>query len=541
MFVVTAKEMRELDRLTIEKHGVPSLALMERAGEAIAAALVERFGKAAKGGVLVVCGKGNNGGDGLVVARRLKKKSIPCAVVLLARKDELSPDAAENLRAYLKVKGTVVEAGANSLAPLRQRLKGKKLVVDAVLGTGLKEEVRGVYAEAIALINSSGLPVVAADVPSGLDSDSGKPLGASVKAKMTVALGYPKLGEVIYPGVSYAGELVVADIGIHPAAVEEVRPRAELLDEEEIGRLVPEREPDSHKGTYGHLLAVAGSRGKTGAAILACTAAIRAGAGLVTLAAARSLNDIFAAALVEVMTEPLRDNADEEIGTLSDHEWRRILEKKSAVLFGPGVGVNDSTRSALWWLLRNLETPLVIDADGLNLLAGDIERLGGAKSPPVLTPHPGEMARLIGADTAKVNSDRVGVARAFAEQHGCHVVLKGARTVIATPAGRVFINPTGNPGMASGGMGDVLGGILGGLLAQGFAIEDALKLGVFVHGFAGDRVAAAKGQIGLIASDVIEALPESFKKLAENKRQKAEGKVQNAKLKLQNGRKLRNF
>ncbi|MGH7768267.1 MAG: NAD(P)H-hydrate dehydratase, partial [Candidatus Binatia bacterium] len=355
----------------------------------------------------------------------------------------------------------------------------------------------------------------------GLDSDSGNPLGVAIEADMTVALGFPKLGEVIYPGVSYVGELVVADIGIHAAAVEEVRPRAELLDEKEIGRLVREREPDSHKGTYGHLLAVAGSRGKTGAAILACRAAMRAGAGLVTLAAARSLNDIFAAALIEVMTEPLRDNAHDEIGEigiLSDQEWRRILEKKSAVLFGPGVGVNDSTRSALWWLLRNLETPLVIDADGLNLLAGDIGRLGGAKSAPVLTPHPGEMARLIGADTARVNSDRVGVARAFAERHGCYVVLKGARTVIATPAGRVFINPTGNPGMASGGMGDVLAGVLGGLLAQGFAIEDALKLGVFAHGFAGDRVASVKGQIGMIASDVIEALPQALKQLKESAR-----------------------
>jgi NAD(P)H-hydrate epimerase len=521
MIIVTAKEMREMDRLTIEKHGVPSLALMERAGEAIAEALIKRFGKEAKGGVLVVCGKGNNGGDGLVAARRLKKKSIPCEVVLLARKEELSPDAAENLRAYFRTKGTVFEAGNDSLALLGQRLKGKKLVVDAILGTGLKEEVRGIYAEAIARLNDSGLPVVAADVPSGLDSDRGLPLGDAIKAEMTVALGFAKLGEVSYPGVSYVGELVVADIGIHPGAVEEVRPRAELLEDEKVGRLVPDREPDSHKGSYGHLLAVAGSRGKTGAATLACRAAMRAGAGLVTLAAARSLNDIFAASLIEVMTEPLRDNADEEIGILGDHEWRRILEKKSAVLFGPGVGVNDSTRSALWWLLKNLEKPLVIDADGLSLMAGDVDRLSGAKRAPVLTPHPGEMARLLGEDTSKVNRDRVETARAFAERRRCYLVLKGARTVIATPAGRVFINPTGNAGMASGGMGDVLAGILGALLAQGIAVEDALKLGVFVHGFAGDRVAADKGQIGLIASDVIEALPKSFEDLSALSRQRS--------------------
>jgi NAD(P)H-hydrate epimerase len=220
------------------------------------------------------------------------------------------------------------------------------------------------------------------------------------------------------------------------------------------------------------------------------------------------------------MTELLAENANEEIVAPSDQEWRRLLERKTAVVFGPGVGVNDSTRTALWWLLRNLDMPLVIDADALSLVAGDIRRLAGAKRPPVLTPHPGEMARLIGADTAAVNGDRVGVARSFAEEHRCYLVLKGARTVIATPEGRIFINPTGNPGMASGGMGDVLAGILGGLLAQGFRMEDALKLGVYVHGFAGDRAAMVKGQMGLIASDIVDALPESLKELKEGARRR---------------------
>jgi NAD(P)H-hydrate epimerase len=514
MLVVTSKEMRELDRLTIQKYGVPSLTLMERAGEAVTEALLKSFGKIARGGVLVVAGKGNNGGDGFVVARRLKKKRIPCEVVLLGRKEELSPDATVNLRRYLKVKGKVVEANRDAIGVLTGRLKGKKLIVDAIFGTGLKEEVRGVYAEAIAAINASGLPVVAVDVPSGLDADTGKPLGAAIKAELTVALGYPKVGEVIYPGLSYVGELAVADIGIHAEAVQEVRLQTELLEDADISWLVPEREPDSHKGTYGHLLVVAGSRGKTGAAILACKAGMRAGAGLVTLASSRSLNGIFAASLMEAMTEPLKDNADEEIAPPSDQEWRKLLDKKSALVFGPGIGVNESTRAALWWLLRNLELPWVLDADGLGLLAGNVARLRSAKRPPVLTPHPGEMARLIGADTAAVNNDRVGVARSFAREQRCYVVLKGARTVIATPGGKAFINPTGNPGMASGGMGDVLAGILGGLLAQGFKTEEALKLGVFLHGFVGDRVAALKGEMGLIASDVIEGLPEGLKKLA---------------------------
>jgi NAD(P)H-hydrate epimerase len=278
--------------------------------------------------------------------------------------------------------------------------------------------------------------------------------------------------------------------------------------------MVPRRESDTHKGDYGHVIVFAGSRGKTGAAILACRAAMRSGAGLVTLAAPRSLNPIFATALIEVMTEPLRDNADEEMEPLSDHEWRRLLARKNALLFGPGIGVNDGSQTALRWLLHDLDLPWVIDADGLNLLTRELGRLRHAKTTPILTPHPGEMARLVGKESTAVNGDRVGIARAFAAEHRCHLVLKGARTVIATAEGEVFINPTGNPGMASGGMGDVLAGILAALLGQGFSAQDAMRLGIYLHGFVADRVAAAKGQIGLIATDVIDGLPSGLSALA---------------------------
>ena len=514
MIVVTAAQMREMDRLTIEKYGVPSLKLMERAGEEITEAILENFRQAAKKGVLVVSGKGNNGGDGLVVARLLKKKRISCEVVLLARKGELSPDAAHNLGAYAKLKGRVTEITGESLGLLNERIRGKGLLVDAILGTGTKNAVRGPYGEAITLMNASEVPIVAVDIPSGLDTDSGAPLGVAIQAGMTVALAYPKLGEVIYPGLSYVGDLAVADIGIDCRAVEEVSPYIELLEREGIRRLVPVREPDTHKGTYGHLLVMAGSRGKTGAAILASRAAMRTGAGLVTLAAPRSLNDIFASSLVEVMTEPLRDNAAEEMEPLGDEDWRRLLERKNSLLFGPGIDVTDTTRSTLRWLLRNLEAPWVIDADGLNNLALEMDRLPSAKTPPILTPHPGEMARLIHKDTTTVNQDRVGIARSFAIDRHCHVVLKGARTVIATAEGKVFINPTGNPGMASGGMGDVLAGMLAALLGQGISPEDAMKLGVYLHGFVGDRMASEKGQIGLIASDIIEGLPSGMRTLS---------------------------
>ncbi len=525
MLVVTAQEMRQLDRLTIEKYGVPSLTLMERAGEGVVKALLDRFRTALKGGVLVVAGKGNNGGDGLVVARHLKKKRIPCEVVLLARKDDLSHDAAKNLRAYLKAKGKVIEATAESLPLLlRQMLKGKRLLVDAILGTGLKEEVRGLYADAIRIMEASGLPIVAVDIPSGLDADRGRPLGVSTRAQMTVTFGYPKLGQVAYPGRSFVGDLVVVDIGIHPKAVEEVVPQTGLLEEKDVRRLIPSREPDTHKGTYGHLLVMAGSRGMIGAAVLGCRAAMRVGAGLVTLAAPRALNDIFAGCLVESMTEPLGNPSEEDLQPLSDQDWARLLEKKSALLFGPGIGVKDGAKGVLWWLLRNLQIPWVIDADGLNNLAGEIGRLRNAKTPPVVTPHPGEMARLIGSDTDAVNRDRIGIARAFAREHRCYVVLKGARSVIATLEGKVFINPTGNAGMASGGMGDVLAGILSGLLAQGFRVEDALRLGVFLHGYVGDQVAATRGEMGIIASDVVEGLPNGIRELSRGRGQNAECK-----------------
>ena len=514
MIVVTSEQMREIDRLTIQKYGTPSLTLMERAGAGVVKAILDRFAEPASRGVLVVSGKGNNGGDGFVVGRLLREQGLSCDIALLANRNEISVDSAHNLEAYLTAGGKVVDIDPDCLALLKDSIAGKRLLVDAILGTGTKNEIRGIYADAIREMNGSKLPIVAIDIPSGLDADKGTPLGVCIQAAMTVALAYPKLGQVIHPAVGYVGELVVADIGIAPSAVTEVAPSAELLTLEQVSPLVPVRKPDSHKGTYGHVVVIAGSRGKTGAAILASRACMRAGAGLTTLAAPRSLNNVFASATVEVMTDPLRDTAEEEIESLTDDEWRRLLERKTVAVFGPGIGVTDCTRNNLRWLLRHLSIPWVIDADGLNNLALDIDRLRQARTAPILTPHPGEMGRLIGKDTLTVNEDRIGVARAFATKHRCYVVLKGARTVLATPAGKTSINPTGNPGMASGGMGDVLAGILAALLAQGLSSEEAMKLAVYLHGFVADRIAAERGMLGMIASDVIEGLPAGYRSLS---------------------------
>ena len=515
MRVVTAAEMRRLDQLTIETHGVPSLRLMERAGQGVVDVILKRWTHLAKRGVLVVAGKGNNGGDGLVIARLLHEREFPCEVACIARAEDLSPDAAANFERYRTVKGRFTEVRPEDLDNLRRRMQDKGLLVDALLGTGLRSPVEGFLADVVELMNASGLPIIAVDTPSGLDSDRGTPLGATIQAEVTVTFGFPKTGQVIYPGVVYSGDLVVADIGIHQQAVAEVASSAELLDPADVVWFLPRRADDSHKGSHGHLLVMAGSRGKTGAAVLGCRAAMRVGTGLVTLAAPRGLNEILAGALVESMTEPLGQPGEDKWPALAAADWHDLAERKSAVLFGPGVGVHDAAQTTLDTLLEHCGLPWLIDADGLNNLAADVSRLREARVPPVLTPHPGEMSRLTGLDTADVNGDRVGIARAFAAENRCHLVLKGARTVMATPEGQVSINPTGNSGMASGGMGDVLAGIVAGFLAQGVPPEDAVRLGVYLHGRTGDRVADDRGGVGLIASDLVEELPRAIKELAQ--------------------------
>ncbi len=515
MHVVTAEEMRRLDHLTIHTHGVPGLSLMERAGQSVVDVILKRWTQLAKRGVLVLAGKGNNGGDGLVIARLLRERDFPCEVACIARAEDVSPDAATNLQRYRSAGGRFTEVPPGDLETLRRRIHDKGLLVDALLGTGLRSPVEGFLADVVELMNASGVAIVAVDTPSGLDSDKGTPLGATIQAEVTVTLGYPKTGQVVHPGVVYCGDLVVADIGIHQEAVAEVKPSVELLDPADMVWLLPGRAEDTHKGSYGHLLVMAGSRGKTGAAVLACRGAMRVGTGLTTLAAPRGLNDILAGAMAEPMTEALGEPGAEQWPAVAEADWRALAERKSAVLFGPGVGVHASTQKTLDTLLEHCSLPLLIDADGLNNLAVDVSRLREARVPPVLTPHPGEMSRLTGLDTAEVNGDRVGIARAFAADHRCHLVLKGARTVMAAPDGRVSINPTGNPGMATGGMGDVLSGIVAGFLAQGLAPEDAVRLGVYLHGRTGDRVAEDRGMVGLIASDLVDELPRAIRELTE--------------------------
>jgi len=510
MLIVTAAQMRELDRRTIAA-GTPGWTLMQRAGQGATRALLAALPRLRRRRVVVVCGKGNNGGDGFVIARELKKAGVAAEVFLLAREAQVKGDAALALRSWRRARGRVAEiVAADDLGALQERLAGAACVVDAILGTGLSAEVTGLLADAIALINACGVPVFAVDLPSGLDSDRGVPLGIAVEAEFTATFGLAKIGQVLEPGVRHCGKLDVVDIGLDAAAIEAIAPPALLLDPGEVAELVPRRPAETHKGDCGHVLVIAGSRGKSGAAVLCSRGAARAGAGLVTVAVPESQQPIVAAGLLEAMSEGLPDAG----GALDydEERLRHLVRGRAAIACGPGLGTGAGARDTVAWLLTNVAGALVLDADALNCLA-EMLRQGERPRPAgdlVITPHPGEMARLAGVSTAAVQADRVGVARELAAAHACVVVLKGARTVVAAPDGRLGINPTGNPGMASGGMGDVLTGVVAAFLAQGLPPFEAACLAVHAHGFAADLVAAEQGTIGLLAGDVAEAIPHAL-------------------------------
>jgi NAD(P)H-hydrate epimerase len=506
--------MREIDRKASEVYGIPSLELMENAGKAVAEKVHRYYPEAER--VAVFCGKGNNGGDGLVAARHLSEKAN-AAVFLLCRKEELSGGAKANLE---KFKGRVLEVtGEGELKKSLSASAKGDLIVDAIFGTGLRSDATGLFKEAIEGINSIGRKVVSVDIPSGIDSDNGQIRGVAVKADLTVTFGAPKVGLYLFPGVEYAGRVEVADIGFPHALISGEAVKTWVIERSDISPLFPGREKDSHKGTFGHLLIVAGSRGKTGAAAMACTSAFRAGAGAVTLAVPKNLQPIYEMKLTEVMTEPLSEDEKWSIGEGALEEVIKLSEDKSALAIGPGIVPTPPAIKVMAGLIEDTPQPMVIDAGGIDAIAANPDSLKNAKGPRVMTPHPGEMGRLLGIPSRQVQADRVGVARGFAQGNNVCVVLKGANTVIAVPEGRVFICTTGNPGMATAGTGDVLTGMIGGFLAQGFEPEKAAIAAVYLHGLAGDMVRDEKGEYGIMATDLVEEIPYAIKavshKLAE--------------------------
>ena len=503
-----------MDQRAIRELGIPGATLMENAGRGAAAciqAALADLGLPRRGvRVAVVCGKGGNGGDGFVVARWLKRAGHRVEVFLLAAPDELRGDPAMKLREMERrgLRARVVE----DPAVLARALPAAQLVVDAMLGTGARGEPSALVAGAIEHLNASGRPVVALDVPSGLSADGAPPEGPVVRATLTPTFAALKRGLVGGPGVALAGRVVVVDIGVSRAAIER-GVATFVLERADVARHFPPRPRDSHKGSYGHLLVVAGSVGKTGAAALAARAAMRAGVGLVTVATAASAQPVVAALLLEAMTEPVAETAARTIALKARDALHDLAARRDAVALGPGLGLDEDTQALARALVFEFEQPMVVDADALPALAGHLDRLRGARAARCLTPHPGEMARMLGVGIADVQRDRIATARQFATAWETPVVLKGATSVIGLPDGTVLLNPTGNPGMASGGTGDVLSGVLGAFLARGLEPAAALAAGVYLHGLTGDVAAERLGQESLVAGDVIEALPEAFRRV----------------------------
>ncbi len=508
--VVTASQMREIDRLSIEQYGIPGFSLMRRAAEGALKAIEETWGPAAGKRVLVIAGRGNNGGDGMVLACLLAERAAQVRVALIAQPQDLRGDARRAWDELQKNKAVAVTAGADAEF-VRTSGRDADWIVDALFGTGLNAPVTGEAAKIIATVNESGKKIVSLDIPSGLDADRGVPLGTSVRAHLTPTFGLAKIGQVIYPGADYVGTLRVVDIGLAAGAVLAVNPRTFLAEPNDFVGTLPARARDAHKGHFGHVLVIGGARGRTGAAVLAAAASARAGAGLTTLAGPASLNAVFASHVPEIMTATLPDRDGRLL--FDEQALRSVLEGKSVVVLGPGMGTDEQAFEIVRFVLTQARLPVVLDADGLTCLARQPEILRNCAVQPVLTPHPGEMARLVAASTKDVQQDRPGVARRFAKTYGCILLLKGARTLIAAPDDELWINPTGNPGMATGGMGDVLSGVIGALRAQGLSPLDAARLGAFVHGRAADRLATDYAPFGFLASEVARLVPVVLKDL----------------------------
>jgi ADP-dependent NAD(P)H-hydrate dehydratase / NAD(P)H-hydrate epimerase len=516
MKILNAAETKEVDRLTTARYRVPSVTLMENAGRSVAEFIQSRFSNLARRRIVVFCGKGNNGGDGFVVARHLIKMGAKPKVYLIGAPRDVKGDAATNLNRWKKVGKLVVDSGkgAGGWMPL----SSDSIIVDALLGTGVRGTVEGRLRDVMAGINAreAGCTVVSVDIPSGLQADTGDVQGVAVIADYTITFTAPKPGMVSGAGGQHVRQLLVRQIGSPSALIEETgKGRLRWSDAAEFGAFAIPRKAAGNKGDYGHALVVAGSVGKSGAAVLSSWAALRAGAGLVTVATPEPVLPIIAAHTPEIMTEPL---AATTAGTVSARSlegglFASLLKGKRALAIGPGLSTNAETQQFVRSVLGNRSVPIILDADGLNAFAGRASELKHADRMLCVTPHPGEMARLLGCTVKDVQAHRVEIALQAAADWNAIVILKGSGTVVASPDGSGFINSTGNPGMGTGGTGDVLTGVLAGLTAQ-YGTTDwhrLLAFGVYLHGLAGDVAYAESGEAPLMASDLIHAIPRAYR------------------------------
>lgn len=501
--LVTGAQMARIDR------GVSGIRLMASAGRGGARVLSDLVGGFPGKRIVVLCGKGNNGGDGFVIADLAESAGASVSAFLLATEEQVKGDARHHLLRARKNGLEFVEIlEYKDLERIRSALSDASAAVDALLGTGIRGGPRGLVAGAIETLRSVACPILAVDVPSGLDADTGRVDGPCAAATRTVTFGLPKIGQFRFPGRSLCGTLYCADIGLPPAAVAAEKVNVQLIAAHGGAALLPRRPPDAHKGDCGRVVILAGSTGFTGAAALSAQGALSSGAGLVRVGVPESLNDILEVKVTEAMTHPLPEVRKHRCLALRARgDIQRLVEAADCVALGPGLGTHRETVELVRRIVHDIQAPLVLDADGINALAGAPENLKMRTAPTVVTPHPGEFARLTGLGNEAVRWDPIGSAQSLAGEADVIVVLKGAPTVVAVPGGRTYVNPSGNAGMASGGSGDVLTGILAALIGQGLNPETAACLGVYLHGLAGDLCAERTAQAGLIAGDIAAALP----------------------------------
>ncbi len=507
--ISTTKEMRSLDAAAIDKAGIPGLILMENASLQICDKIHEIYdGKLKNHAIIIVCGNGNNGGDGYALARHLFNRGAAIKVFSSCPLARLKGDARKNADIFLAIGGKIKELQEGGTLPQPPEAE---MIVDALLGTGITGPARGFTARLIEWINDRPEPVLAVDIPSGVEGDTGTANGPAIVANWTVTMGLLKRGLVLPPGRDLAGEITVAIISLPPAIRAGKHIPFNLLETEDIARMLPEREPTSHKGDCGHAFVIAGSPGMTGAAVLCSQAALRIGSGLVILGIPESLNPILEVKLTEVMTKPLAENEEGCFSVEAIPAIEEMTAWSDAVCIGPGLSQHPDTKDAVRQMLSKISKPLVIDADGLNILGNEEEFAGILPAGSILTPHPGEFSRLTGLSISEILEKRVDLTAKKAEEWGVVVVLKGSPTIIADPGGELYCNPTGNPSLASGGTGDVLAGMILGLLAQGCPPVHAACAGVYLHGLAGDIAAEKIGIAATIAGDLDRLLPEAVR------------------------------
>ena len=499
MRILGSAEMAAVDRAAQRKAKIPSRLLMERAAEGTVALAGEIFPGARR--VAVLCGPGNNGGDGLAAARLFAAGGVAASIVLLEPPERFRGDALANWNAA-REREIPWSAGSRGGA-LARALGDADLVVDALFGTGLSRPLSGAARRMVESVDASGRPVLAVDVPSGLSGDRGDVFGPAIRARATAAIAALKRCHAIYPARALCGETAVVDIGIPDALLEVARHRFSMIGWEEIAPLFPRREPDAHKGDAGRVAIVAGSVGKAGAALLAALGALRAGAGLVTIACPASIEPRFLARLPEAMTLPLPD-AGGALTPAAAGAVAALLESCDAAAVGPGLGTGDGARRTVAAVVASA-VPALFDADALNAFPARPEAFR-RRAPTILTPHPGEAARLLGVSAAAIQRDRPAAAAAIARRARAVAMLKGAGTICASSAGNLWANPTGSPALAKGGTGDVLAGAGASFLAQGLEASDAAVAAAFVHGLAGEAAGAARGERGTLASEVADAV-----------------------------------